>query len=358
MIDIITLHDICNPGSVYQAYALNKHICDRGYECKVIDYVPSYSYIGKRKLKGRIKNFIFGRTQKRIKNKYRMFIDRYINITEKRYSRYSNLAENPPKADLYISGSDQLWNRTYDCGNDEAFYLSFIENSPKISYATSLGKKNISKEDMEFITERIRGYKYISVREKSSCAMLECQLEKKVQWVCDPVFLLDRVDYLQFVTPRIKEKYIVVYLSAKSELLKMVISFARKQGYKIVLLGGNITRCSCDIHIKDMGPEDFISYIYFADVIISSSFHATAFAHIFEKKFGVILPHGNGERIESLLSISELDNRIITHENDVYNAFNEINYGNVYQKLLPFILSSKAFLNCAIEGSIRRDIDD
>ena len=38
-----------------------------------------------------------------------------------------------------------------------------------------------------------------------------------------------------------------------------------------------------------------------ADIIISSSFHATAFSHIFHKKFGVILPNNNGERLESFL---------------------------------------------------------
>ena len=52
MINIITLHDICNPGSVFQAYGLNKFLLDRGYDCEIIDYVPPYSHIGKNKLKG------------------------------------------------------------------------------------------------------------------------------------------------------------------------------------------------------------------------------------------------------------------------------------------------------------------
>lgn len=350
MISIITLHDICNPGSVYQAYALNKFIRDCGYDCNVIDYVPSYSYVGNRKIRGIVKNILFGRIQKRIKQKYKNFISKNIKLTEKKYCKYVELLKNQPKADLYIAGSDQLWNRAYDCGNDEAFYLSFIQNTAKISYATSLGKKDVSKEDLSFISERIRDYKYLSVREKSGCSMLEEFLGRPVQWVCDPVFLLNKEEYEKFATPRMEEKYIVIYLSAASRLLESVIVYAKLQGYKVVLLGGNITRCSCDIHIKDMGPEDFISYLIYADVIISSSFHATAFSHIFEKKFGVILPQGNGERIESLLSLSSLQNQVIKSDLDIANAFKEIDYSNALDRLSPFIESSKVYLTDAIKN--------
>ena len=353
MINIITLHDICNPGSVFQAYALNKYIIDCGYDCKIIDYVPSYSHIGSNKIKGIIKNILFGRTQKRIKDKYRRFIVNNIRITKKMYSDYSELSKDCPKADLFIAGSDQLWNRTYDCGNDEAFYLSFVQDLPKISYATSLGKKEVSEEDLNFIANRIKDYNYISVRENSSCEMLKEKVGKDVNWVCDPVFLLKNEDYLKFSTPRLNDKYIVVYLSSASKLLEEVLLFARKSGYKIVLLGGNITRCTCDIHVKDMGPEDFISYISNAEVIISSSFHATAFAHIFEKKFGVILPPSNGERIESLLSISQLESRIINNADDFSRVFSEIDYTNISKRLQSFIVSSKDYLNDAIKKSLR-----
>ena len=120
MINIITLHDICNPGSVFQAYGLNKFLLDSGYDCEIIDYVPPYSHIGKNKLKGIIKNIIFGKNNRVIKTKYRAFMDKNMRLTKKRYNSYSALCEHTPAADLYISGSDQLWNRDYDCGRDEA----------------------------------------------------------------------------------------------------------------------------------------------------------------------------------------------------------------------------------------------
>lgn len=349
MIDIITLHDICNPGSIFQAYALNKYILDLGYDCQIIDYVPSYSHIGKNKIKGILKNILFGKNYKIIKNKYRIFMQQNMKLTEHRYRTYQELKYKLPVVDLYVVGSDQLWNRDYDCGNDDSYYLKFVNNVPKMSYATSLGKKNISETDLKYISERITDFTTISVREKSSSSLLSSKLKKDVQWVCDPVFLLEKDCYTKNLKRKIKDKYIVVYLSAATELLEQLLkTIQEERKYKIVLLGGNITRCTCDFHVKDMGPEDFLSYLYYAEAVLSSSFHATAFSHIFHKKFGVILPEKNGERIESLLSLSDLENHIITKKEEYENILLEIDYQGVDKKIEAFVEESKNYLTCSI----------
>ncbi len=353
MIDLITLHDICNPGSVFQAYALNKFINDIGYDCRVIDYVPPYSHVGKNKLKGLIKQILFGKNNKIIKDKYRDFMKQNMRLTAERYTSYAELKDKLPTAQLYISGSDQLWNRDYDCGNDEAYYLSFVDGAPKISYATSLGKKQVSDEDIKFIANRIKDFIFVSVRERSSCDMLAPVLDKDVKWVCDPVFLLDKNDYLKNAKRLVDGKYIVIYLSAGTELLEEIIGKVRDDGYKVILLGGSITRCTCDLHIKDMGPEDFISLLYYADAVLSSSFHATAFSHIFHKKFGAILPEKNGERIESLLSLSGLEKHIINKADDYKVLFEDIDYEGVDQRITPFVAESKKFLINAISTSLK-----
>ncbi len=354
MINLITLHDICNPGSIFQAYALNKFINDAGYECQIIDYVPPYSFIGKKKIKGIVKTILFGKNNLVVKNKYRDFMKNNMFLTTEKYTDYAKLEKETPKAELYIAGSDQLWNRDYDCGNDEAYYLSFVEDSPKISYATSLGKKDVPKGDLEFISNRVKDFTHISVREQSSCGLLTPLVGKDVKWVCDPVFLLDKTDYIKNVKRVVEDKYIVIYLSAGTELLEKIIkNIKNKTGYKVILLGGNITRCSCDVHVKDMGPEDFISLIYHSEAVLSSSFHATAFAHILHKKFGVILPEKNGERIESLLSISKLENHIIRDSEDYITLLEEIDYIKVDERIIPFVEQSKEFLLSAISASLK-----
>ena len=354
MIKIITLHDICNPGSVFQAYALNKFVNDNGFESQIIDYVPIYSHIGKNKIKGVIRNILFGKNLRKIRKKYRQFINENIATTSKKYSSSKNLFKEKEGTELFIAGSDQLWNLDYDCGRDEAYYLSFAKNCKKISYATSLGKEKVDKQDLNFIADKIKDFSYLSVREKSSCAMLEPYVGKPIKWVCDPVFLLDKEDYVKDCKRLLDDKYLVVYLSAGTELLNSCLQKIKElTGYKVVLLGGNVTRFACDLHVKDMGPKEFISYIVNAELVISSSFHATAFSHIFHKKFGVILPEKNGERIKSLLALSNLENRIIESVNDVDEVLEEVDFNAVDGKINPFVKESKEYLLDAISSCVK-----
>ena len=43
-VSIITLHAMHNPGSVFQAYALQKYLEEQGNEVEIIDYRPEYIY--------------------------------------------------------------------------------------------------------------------------------------------------------------------------------------------------------------------------------------------------------------------------------------------------------------------------
>lgn len=348
MINIITLHSIYNPGSVLQAYGLQKFLQNEGYNVKIIDYRPFYSTIGKNKIKGFLRKILFYKNELKLKNKYEEFIKKKLILTDRQYHCLRELEAKPPKADIYISGSDQLWNMDYDCGKDDAYYLSFVKEGIKISYATSIGKKHISEKEANNIIKKIKNYKMLSVREESNSVFLTKKLNKKVQWVCDPVLLLSLKEYKDLIKEqeikKIEDKYVVIYLSSESDILNKIIEDIKgKTDYKIILLGGNRTRCKCDIHIKDIGPYEFLSLLYNSEIVISSSFHATVFSHIFHKKFGVILPNHNGERIESLLNLSNLTDHII-NENNISNIYNEINFKEVDEKLNVFINSSKHYL--------------
>ena len=224
-----------------------------------------------------------------------------------------------------------------------------------MSYATSLGKREICDADLEFVSERIKAFDFLSVREQSSCSMLEPRIDKQVKWVCDPVFLLDAEKYLKFAKPMIEDKYIVIYLSMGTELLEQVITKIKETtGYKVILLGGSYTRCSCDLHIKDMGPEDFISLIYYSEAVLSSSFHATAFSHILHKRFAAILPPKNGERIESLLSLSGLSDHVINTADDFSVLFEDIDFCEVDKRIEPFVAESKSFLLESVNNLLSR----
>lgn len=341
---MISLHSIYNPGSSWQTYGLQKFLMQSGFSIEIIDYRPYYSTIGKNKLKGILRKILFFRNERKLKDKYESFINEYMQLTAKRYNSYSDLQNSNLDADVFISGSDQLWNMDYDCGNDESYYLTFTDGR-KISYATSVGKNPISQRELDEITGRISTFDMISVREKSTSEILAKVLKRKVNWVCDPVFLLSADEYKKVIKKPLSEEYAIIYLSEESALLNDIVKNLKETlCCKIVLLGGNRVRCKCDVHIKDLGPLDFISYIENAEMVISSSFHATAFSHIFHKKFGVILPKKNGERMLSLLSLSNLTDRIIACDEDIIKIYSEIDYAEVDKKLEGFVSYSKKVL--------------
>ena len=99
-----------------------------------------------------------------------------------------------------------------------------------------------------------------------------------------------------------------------------------------------------------MGPDEILSYIYHAEIVLSSSFHATSFSLIFKKQFFTILPglHTN-ERILDLLSQRELMQRIITDEEQLNNACDmKIDYSTIktYDNMIE---ASKEYLKGALK---------
>jgi len=347
---IITLHSIHNPGSALQAYALQQYLETIDNEVNIIDYRPYYSILGKNKIKGIARCILFFKNEQKISKVYYDFQNKYFCLTKKYFS-YSALKNNPPDADIYIVGSDQLWNMDYDCGNDNAYYLRFVSNGIKVSYSTSVGKSVIPDDQISLIASKINDFQHIAVREKHTADELSKRLKRKVRWVCDPVFLLPAEHYQQITEEILRDPYVMIYLSPENDLLNEVVrSIKENTRYKVVLVGGNTTRCECDMHIKDVGPTQFLSLIRYAEIIVSSSFHATAFSHIFHKKFGTLIPSKNGERILDLLRMTGLEKHALIRTEDIDTIYEEIDYSLVQKKLDDFINSSKNYLQNVIAG--------
>lgn len=335
-----------NPGSVFQAFALQKYLDNYG-NTTIIDYRPSYFYREKSKLKYFLKKVLFYKDYASRRRKFDSFINDNMKLTN-RFNEYDELCDSKISADIFVVGSDQLWNTDYDCGEDPAFYLKFIDNGYFISYATSIGKNKLSKKDITILTNELDRFKYLSVRENSNAQELSDLLHRPVAWVCDPVFLLNPSVYIGYINKRIcNDNYVVVYLSESSAILDSIVEYYKSCGKKIILLGGFTKRCNCDIHVKDAGPLEFLNYIYYADAVVSSSFHATAFSIIFQKEFLTILPKYNGERILSILRLCGISERAVKDLFDENTLKTPINWDIVKNNLNSHVLSSKEYLKIA-----------
>lgn len=131
-IALITYHYSNNKGAVMQTYGLCKFLRDKGYDIELIDVRQSEKtnqpfYV---KL---VKYFIVGyRMQQDMKKFYPPLTRRYNSVEE--------LRQDPPKADCYIVGSDQVWNPNISKELMWAYFLDFgSKHVKRISYASSFG---------------------------------------------------------------------------------------------------------------------------------------------------------------------------------------------------------------------------
>ncbi|MFR9566607.1 MAG: polysaccharide pyruvyl transferase family protein, partial [Rikenellaceae bacterium] len=283
---------------------------------------------------------------------YDKFSREYLKYTAQRYHSYDELVKNPPIADLYIAGSDQIWNTLFPNGKDAAFYLNFVESekSVKSSYAASFATPAIEQSVKSSVSSYLEGLDFISVREHSGLGILrDCGIGGGVQ-VVDPVFLLSKERWLELLPIKpIAEDYILVYDFDDSPKVREVAQKLAKDGGCIIYTIQDLSYS--DRVLNNIDPIGFLSYIIGAKSIISNSFHATAFSLIFHKEFWVIPRRENiNTRMEDLLSSVNLSHRVIgdIDNNDFDNA---IDWVSVESDLKIAVSRSKEYLQRVLSAA-------
>lgn len=345
-IDILTIHRQTNFGSVMQAFALTLFLNKSGYQAEVLDYRPAYieNPDGK-SAKKFIKSFLFGRSLREVRKKYNQFIKDNIPLSDKTYKTYEDLCQHFIPGDLLIAGSDQLWNTNYICGQDRSYRLTFAKNIRKLSYATSMNAVKAKPEDLDAIVSDIRSLEAVSVREKSSADYLNEKLSYGAKWVCDPVFLLERKVYESMCIPNPYKNYILVYLASAGEMLSDVVAmFKEKIGCQVISVSGVKPHVACDLHLPSIGPTEMLSLIRGADLVITGSFHASCFSHIFHRPFVVLPPSENAERIQSLLELSGLTSQICRTKEDYSHLNERLDFCESNKRINTLVTASKEWL--------------
>lgn len=304
-----TLHAIDNCGSCLQAYALQQYLLQQGIENEIIDYRPPYFKNNGNTLKYFIKKIVFGRKIREREQIFEQFVVEYLKVTSEQYKTYEEVEKADLQADYFLTGSDQVWNDYFPCGRDPFYYLDFAKQGKKISYAASLGRVPDERE-LQQLYNRVKDFDFISVREESSMLALH-EKGLQVEQVCDPTLLWDKDFYDKIAVQKEIGDYILVYLTAKSELLDDVLEkLQEKYQCKIVYVGSFLNRCKCDVNYTNVGPREFLGLIAGAKFVVAGSFHATIFSCIYQKEFAV-LPYKNNERMRDLLKKLKLEERYI-----------------------------------------------
>lgn len=314
-IRIITIHYGTNHGSVLQSYALSTYLKAKGHDVKVIDYIPPRYKIWNsllRRNRGKyplpvimlyyplavLKSF-------RVREKFERFLRRNIELT-KRYTTKEALKKDPPEADVYISGSDQVWNNDYNGNEDLTYFLDFAPaHAKRIAYAASFGKERITEQEyLNSVQPLLTEFAAISVREKDAQNILQ-EMNISSVHVVDPVFLLTKEQWRAFERPiHVEEKYTLVYVmdGLHEELLDYAQKIQESMGnaiYTISFSKINDPRVSKSFYLTD--PKDFVGLMQKADTVVTNSFHGTAFSVMMGKKFITVGKKQYNSRMESLL---------------------------------------------------------
>lgn len=332
-VSVITRHSVINYGSLLQSLATQNVIENLGHQCEIIDYIrddETYQNFEKTILKQKpnwynnpVKRFVYLALRqpesvfagKRFENERK----RLLNLTQL-YSSDQELKNHPPCADVYMTGSDQVWgpvvNRTYD----SSYCLSFVPNDKKkISYAASFGHTQINEEKTAYFKKWLSEYDDITVREDSAVNILKT-MDLGAKQVLDPTLLLSADEWGKYISKDIKGKYVLIYqLHNNPKICEYAKKVAEEKGLPLIRISAylhQITRPGKFVWCPSM--DQFLSYIKNADCMITDSFHGTAFAINFNVSFVEVLPNDNtSTRNVSILNLTGLNDRILKDENDV-----------------------------------------
>lgn len=361
-VSTITCHRVYNHGASLQAWALARFLQKEGNEVNIIDYRPDYLSghfdltVNNPRYDKPIVRWLYLLAKYPIWKKYlkrkKSFDDfdaKYIApfVTSKTYSSCDELKNDPPVADVYVAGSDQIWNTKLQNGNDASFYLDFgNEEIRKISYAASFATSSLNEGTEEFVKSKLSGLNSISVREPSGLNILK-EMDYSGTLVCDPVFLLDADVWSSEIhlTDGVDEKYVLVYDFERSKEVQAVAEkIAKEKGLKIYSIGP----CPLGYATKDYvfsGPDSFVSLVKNATCVVSNSFHATAFSFIFKRDMFVVKrADGLNTRMQDLLSRYGLSDRLVSSDASSDILLSHIDYDKVYSVLTAEIEKSKEWL--------------
>lgn len=331
-IGIITIHKINNYGSVFQAYALQKACEDLGYKVEIIDYNFPNSFHIPQKYATKVDThpnepkwvkFLYAFDLIRQHKGIRNFVLKYENLSSNQYTNPSDLEIAPPHYDVYITGSDQLWNPRH-CNADPAFMLHFApDNALKISYAASIGTNSIPSELKPQYQKLLERYAHIAVRENSGVPVVKEIADKDATVVLDPTLLLDRKQWNQIATPRrlFKKKYILCYFLNYTfnafPYVDHLAEYMQKQtGYEIVRVARPPHKLGIPHTHYRVGasPEEFLALIRDAEMVLTTSFHGTAFAVNYGKPVFTVVQDRNASdsRQVSLMQNLGLEEQVLT----------------------------------------------
>lgn len=380
-VGIITIDKVNNYGAELQTLATQKAIEKLGYEAEIIDYLfyknPGHKVTKSSKplfplpFKKHLAEWLYprlnhwkqllksGKEGKKRAANFDAFHKKHTKFS-KEYSTAEELYAANMDYDVYIVGSDQVWNPNNYTSLDPYFLKFAPKEKRRVSYASSIGVNSIPEYARDYYKEALQELDAVSVREEDAVGIVKEVSDVEAHWVLDPTLLLTGEEWKKFFNPisNIPEKFVLLYEITPCDYLKQLALKASKDlGYPVVRINREAIRQESDdeiINVLDAGPSEFVWLFANAQMVLTNSFHGTAFSLNMEKNFLVVTPERkkNNSRQKSILRLVGLEDRLIVENVPMPSKENyDIDYNTIRPKLEKARQESIDYLKTAIDGT-------
>ena len=379
-IGIVTLSKVNNYGAELQAFATQHALQLMGYDAEIIDYLY-FTNPRHKKTKGSKPNFSMPLKLKVIVALY-PWLQRYKRLKQdktilnkrdhsfesfhkentkfsKEYRTAESLAAAKMDYDVYIVGSDQVWN-PYNYTSLDPYFLKFApQDKTRISYASSFGVSALPEHTRTYYEKALRSLNAVSVREENAVQLVKDVAGVEAQWVLDPTLLLTGEEWIKYghAVEGLPDRFVLIYEVTPCGYVKqLALNAAEELGCKVVRITCDASRQESDdevINVMNAGPAEFIWLFSKATMVVTNSFHGTAFSLNMQKDFFVVTPERkkNNSRQKSLLRLVGQENRLLVEgvpmpDKDKYG----VDYSTVNPLLAEARGKSLNYLKGAIDG--------
>ncbi len=329
-IAVLTTHRCNNYGAVLQSYALSHKVSQLCGDCEVLDYrcpIHERMYHSCRPIySGRdflikVRNCVFRTIRRFCRDRatiagFKHFRENHLVISSEKYETAEQLAKAETRYDVFLVGSDQIWNPANTTGDvktfDQTYFLNFVRDGhKKKSYAASIGLSAVGEELAEIYRKQLKDFSTLTLREHKGAELIQAILGRETHAVCDPVLLLEPSEWQQVEreVKLVSKDYILVYNPGGGKLLDgYATALAAEKHCDVYYIQPPIVR-PISVHkrhiLTGVGPAEFVWLIRNAHAVVTSSFHCSAFALLFGKQLHFSMDHPQSEhqrnsRLESL----------------------------------------------------------
>ena len=341
-----------NYGTSLQSFALHRKLEMLGYKVSFLQNFPNTFGF-----KYKVNNILssLGIDTKKIKETIRpqkqtLKQRKLADFISKNYSFYkpilsqSDLGELKASTDVFITGSDQIWNTAFRF--TPFYFLDFAGDSKRVAYASSIGLNDFPKQHKPIVKELLSKFSHIGLREQTAVDIVSKLLGRAdVVQVLDPTFLLNEVEWTEIsdkatIEIKLPKKFIFCYLIGNNSWYKQQLGeVISATGIKNVIIVPAAENADFSIEgatvYENAGPLEFVKLIKESSFVCTDSFHATAISINLNKNFVEFMRFKDSDkvsqnsRIYDVLNHYQLMNRIYSDKTTEWSDGIDFKYSNI-----------------------------